>query len=247
MNEAFEVSLQELPALREKTDRVSRILFEQMSSHFSTLQNLFAPERIYGRFAGARVDRSDSEISLNDLKRRYQEFSKRPFDLPAEFDTQWLTLTGYHLELSPWQYLFSAQGRSITMTCPIRWIVHYRCGITPSQFLQALNGNDRTKTDSFRQFIVNALVLQSVLKDQPGLVRLFADLRYSLQFELLPEFKGLPILVLSANYRSVRPPDDLILAATAFSGVPAFIEIIDAASFASARDPVTEKLNAALK
>ena len=59
--------------------------------------------------------------------------------------------------------------------------------------------------------------------------------------------KGLPIVTLTSCLASFRPADDLILAATAFSGVPAFIELLHIESLRQPADPLQSRLNDLLK
>jgi hypothetical protein len=41
---------------------------------------------------------------------------------------------------------------------------------------------------------------------------------------------------------SFRPPDDLIMAATSFSGIPAFIELVDTDAASRLQDPLKTQL-----
>ena len=56
---------------------------------------------------------------------------------------------------------------------------------------------------------------------------MFSDLRYDLNAASSGELGKLPLMTLTSCLTSFRPSDDLILAATAFSGVPAFIELVN--------------------
>jgi hypothetical protein len=57
------------------------------------------------------------------------------------------------------------------------------------------------------------------------------------------ELHDLPIPTLSFSLPSFRPSDDLILAATAFSGIPAFIELIDVAAARDIADPLKARID----
>jgi hypothetical protein len=89
--------------------------------------------------------------------------------------------------------------------------------------------------------------LQLALNRNPGLVQLFHDLRYEVKTESSPDLKGLPVVTITSTLNSFRPADDLIVAATAFSGVPAFIELLDTEAIRQAVDPLQAKLDALLK
>jgi hypothetical protein len=61
--------------------------------------------------------------------------------------------------------------------------------------------------------------------------------------EPVPELHNLPTPTLSFSLPSFRPSDDLILEATAFSGIPAFIELIDVAAVGDIADPLKARVD----
>jgi len=236
------LTLQELPELRRKTEAVSRFLQQQVATHLETLRPLFAPERLFGKYANGKLEVPGAERALAELQQRYQPFTKKPYDLPSDLDNHWLTLTGSSLELYPWEYVHQSQGKTITMSSPVRWAVNYRGNYSLVQVKNVLAGKEPPRPDYLRQFAVNALVLQLVLSRNPGLIQLFQDLRYDLKTEMPPDLKGLPVTTITSCLTSFRPADDVIVAATAFSGVPAFIELIDLEALQAPKDPVMERL-----
>lgn len=242
-----ELSLQELPELRRKTEAVAQLLKEQTVAHLETLRPLFAPERLLGKYAGGKVEVNGAERALADLRQSYAPFSSKPYDLPEALDPNWLSLVGNSLVLHPWEYTHAVSGKAITMTAPLRWAVNYRANYTLAQVLAVLAGKEAVRHEYLRQFVVNSLVLALVLNRNPGLIQLFADLRYELKLENPAELKGLPVLTITSTLISFRPADDLIAAATAFSGVPAFIELIDTNAVGLARDALRAKLEALLQ
>lgn len=241
---ATALTLQELPELRRKTEAVSRFLKEQITGHLETLRPLLAPERILGKYAGGKLEAAGAERALAELRQNYSFFTGKPYELPESLDQNWLTLVGNALDLHPWEYLHQVQGKPITMTSPVRWVVNYRTNYTLAQVKNVLGGMETVRQDYLRQFVVNALALQVILNRNPGVVKLFQDLRYELKCEKSPELKGLPIVTITSSLTSFRPADDLIAAATAFSGVPAFIELIDTAGITQRLDSLTAKIEA---
>lgn len=238
------LTLQELPELRRKTEAVSRLLRDQIAGHLETLRPLFAPERTFGKNAGSKVDVTGSERALVELQQSYKPFGSKPYDLPETLDLNWLTLVGNNLELYPWEYPHQVQGKTITMSSPVRWVINFRGNFTLAQMKNALTGKDTSRPDNLRQFVVNALMLQVILKRNPGLTQPLQDLRYDLKTETIAELKGLPIVTITSCLSSFRPADDLIQAATAFSGVPAFIELLNLDSIRNPADAFTKKLEA---
>jgi hypothetical protein len=90
-------------------------------------------------------------------------------------------------------------------------------------------------------------VAQLVITHTPGLAPLLTDLRYQLQTDVAPELPKLPLVTISSRLRSFRPPDELILAATGFSGVPAFVELIDVDVLPGLVDPLQERIGQLLR
>ncbi len=241
------LTLAELPELRRKTEAVSQHLRQQIAAHLETLRPLLSPERMLGKFAGGKVDVNGAERALAELQQSYRPFTGKPFDLPNMLDANWLTLVGNVPDLYPWEYVHPIAGKPITMTSPVRWAVNYRSNYTLPQVKNILAGKEAARPEYLRQFVVNALVLQSVLTRNPGLTQLFAELRYNLETEKPAELKGLPIMTITSCLSSFRPADDMIQAATAFSGVPAFIELIDLAEAQAPKDALKEQLENLLK
>jgi hypothetical protein len=236
------LTLSELPELRRKTEAVSKFFQQQIAAHLETLRPLLAPERVLGKYAGGKIEVPGAERALVELKQAYKPFTNKPYDLPSDFDTNWLPLVGNALELHPWEYVHPVQGKAITMASPVRWVINFRTNYTLAQMKNVLAGKEAVRQDYLRQFAVDALVLQLIIARNPGLVQLFQDLRYELRCEKPAELKGLPILTIPSCLTSFRLADDLILAATAFSGVPAFIELIDLGAAQAPKDSLKERL-----
>jgi hypothetical protein len=142
----------------------------------------------------------------------------------------------------PWEYTITVQGRTIMMTSPVKWVLCYRSSIGLAQLREVVARKERTRLDELRQTVVNALVLQHFLQRQPGITALLRDLRFELHTESAAEIPGLPIFTIQSCLSSFRPADDLVLAATAFSGVSSFIELIDIESARQPRDTLRENL-----
>jgi len=216
------LTLQELTELRRKTEIVSKFLQEQLAAHLETLRPVLSPERVFSKYLGAKGDHMLADRAFAQLQQNFKPFSSRPFDVPSEFDPQWLTLVGNRLALYPWEYAHEVRNdretKTITMASPVRCVEH------------------------IRQFVVNALVTQLAISHAAGLGALLTDLRYQLQTEYAPDLPKLPLTTITFGLPSFRPPDDLILAATGFSGIPAFIELIDTDAASRLQDPLKARL-----
>src|SRR5215469_5026439 len=95
------LTFEDLPKLRTKTEAVSKILQEQLTSHLETLRPILSPERLFGKHVGARLETPMGDRALAQVQQSYRPFAARPFDLPAEFDPYWLTLVGNRVTVYP--------------------------------------------------------------------------------------------------------------------------------------------------
>ena len=193
------------------------------------------------------MDVPGGERAFAELQQSYRPFTRKPYDLLEALDQNWLTLVGNAVELHPWEYVHPVQGKPVTMSSPVRWVVNYRANYTLAQVKSVLAGKETIRPEHLRQFVVNALVLQLMLSHSPGLGQLFQDLRYELATQTPPELKGLPVVTITSCLASFRPADDLIQAATAFSGISAFIELLDLDAVKSPKDALREKLEELLR
>lgn len=235
-----------LAELRRKTEVMSKFLQDQLQTHLDTLRPILAPDRIFGKYMGSKTESPLADRAFAQLQQLYRPFAARPFDLPAEFDEYWLALVGNRLTLYAWEYTHEArserEGRSVAMSSPVRWVMSYTSAYTLAQLRLALSGKGERRPEHVRQFVVNALVTQLVMTHTPGLVALFGDLRYHVQSQTSPDIPQLPLTTITAGLPSFRPSDELILTATNFSGVPAFIELIDVDALPQLQDPLRARI-----
>ena len=245
------LTFQELPALRKTTETISQELQQRLTSYLETLKPLLAPERFLGKHVGGKADVLGADKAMTHISQAYRDLGGKPFDLPRDFDAEWLAATGSRLELHRLEYMHNATNGAVTkpirITSPLRWILTYGSAVTPFQALQSISGKDRGSGQNLRQFVINALVMQLVLTRNPGLTDLFGDLRFDLRTELFTEAGKLPFTTITSCLPSFRPADDLILAATEFSGVPAFIELIDTDAVGELPDPLKQRVLSLLK
>jgi hypothetical protein len=244
--QAKPMTFQELTELRRKTEAVSKFLQEQLAAHLETLRPVLSPERVFSRFLGTKGDHALADRAFAHLQQSYRPLTGKPFDIPSEFDPQWLTLVGTRLTLHPWEYAHEIkterETKMITMASPVRWVVTFTSTYGLSQMRQGLAGKGERRVEHIRQFVVNALVTQAAIGHATGLGALFGDLRYQLKTEYSPDLPKLPLTTITFGLPSFRPPDDLIMAATSFSGIPAFIELVDTEAAANLPDPLKARL-----
>lgn len=236
------VTFEQLAELREQTEVVSQFLQKQLKAHLETLRPLLAPRRLLGKYVGVREDVAGADRAFAQLQEQYKGVCGRPFALPPELDEGPLSLIDNRLELYPWEYTHQAENeretRAVTITSPVHWVLTYSSEYTLSQLAQTISGKEQRRSESVRQFVLSALVMQAVLAKFPGITQLLTDLRYEIRTQKSPSLGELPLVTIRSCLPSFRPPDTLILAATRLSGVPAFIELIDLNALHTLPDPL---------
>jgi hypothetical protein len=236
------LTFEQLADLRDKTEAISRYLEKQLKAYLETLRPLLAPRRLLGKYTGVKEDVVGSDRAFTQLQEQYKGVCAKPFALPQELDADPLSNIDNRLDLSPWEYTHQAQGeresKLITITSPVRWVLTYNSEYTPSQVTQTLASREQRRSDAMRQFVVNALVMHAMLAKFPGVVQLLTDLRYDVQTEKSPALGDLPLVTIRSCLPSFRPADSLMMTAIRFSGVPAFIELIDTEALSTLPDPL---------
>jgi hypothetical protein len=241
------ITLDQLVDLRAKTERLSEYLAGRLRAHLATLYPILSPRRTFGKYIGVKETVPRADEAYAQLSQKYRDACGLPFDLRSDLDDQALSAMEFGLEIYPWEYTHDIGGKSITITSPVRWIVMYKADYSPSQVRAILAGKGEKKTLALRQFVVNALATQIVVTRTPGVAALLEDLRYVPKIETAPGLAKLSVFTIGFPIPSFRPADELISSATKFSGVPAFIELVDTDGIAAINDPMREKVESVLR
>jgi hypothetical protein len=250
MSEGRVLTIDGLAQLRAKTEAVAKLLRERLSAQLETLRPVLAPRRLLGRHvrSGAREEVPGAERAFTRLRERYAQTCGRPFTLPKELDDEPLSIEPL-VDLHPFEYphTLEGDGRVIAITNPLRWVIGYRAGYSLSQLEGALANRASLRPSDAKQFLLNALALELLLETFPEISELFRELRYEVAIEKRAHLGELPLVTLRSALPAFRPADDLIAKATQFSGVPAFIELIDLDAVTRLVDPLRERIEEAAR
>jgi len=240
------VTLDNLVELREKSEKLSQFLAGRLKTHLDTLYPLLAPKRIFGKHIGAKENVPRADEAYTQLADKYRESAGAPFELRSDLDEPALSAMEHGIEIYPWEYTHEVGGKEITITSPVRWVVTYRSDYTLAQLRALVSTKGERKPLPLRQFVANAVAMQVVLARTPGMTGLLQDLAYDVRVESGPGLGKLPLVTVGCPIPSFRPPDDLILAATRFSGVPAFFELVDTEAALALENPLRSRIQAIL-
>ena len=221
------LTLDQLPALRERTEKAASRIHARLTAHLDTLQMLFSPKRVLGRYVQTTdgIQGPRGEKAHTQLKERFASLCGAPYGLNPSLGEEPLQL-GRQIALYPWRYDYTIESHAITLTSPLRWLMAYESPYTPDQLEKTLRtGVDRRPAD-ITQFLTSAIALAILLDTFPGLTALLRELGYDITTQPSEALGPVPVVSIESRIPSFRPADELILMATRFSGVPAFIELI---------------------
>jgi hypothetical protein len=249
MDEGFD--LKKLRSLRKLTRTIGESLRAELKDHLSTVTLLLRPRTILGDFveSSARGEVKGSDAAFRDLRSRYETVAGgRPYGLPKELSSP-IEILSSNVELVPLEYPHVAksgsESRTITVTQPLKWILTYS-GLAPTR-LRELMSAKIPDAAQVKNVILHALVLETVLVRQPGLLAVFEALRFPVVMEKLPGLGEVPVTCISSSVRTVRPPDDVLIESTEISGLNAFEEVVNARDIVEMQDPFREKLLEVIK
>lgn len=245
------LTIEQVVELRGRTERIAQLLHDQLRAHLETLRPLLAPRRVFGTHVPSSVseDITGADQALARLREMYAQVCERPFSLRPELGERPLDLLENRLELYPWQYTYQARSeretKKVTITSPLRWVLTYGSTYSLQDLREALQSG-KPRAEHVRQFLLSALAMHLLMERFAGLAALLVDLRYAVESERAPELGALPLLTISSYLPSFRPADDVVLAATRLSGVPAFIELIDVDALHALPDPLRTRIEGML-
>jgi hypothetical protein len=109
---------------------------------------------------------------------------------------------------------------------------------------QVLAGQEQRNPESVRAFVLRACLMHLQLTKFPGIAELLSGLRYRIEVRRSPEMGELPLVTISAPFRTIRPPDSLITVASGLAGGTSFAEVLDMDSVLNLRDPLRDEISA---
>ncbi len=249
MDEGYD--LQKLRSLRKLTRAIAESLRSELKEHLGTVTILLRPRTVLGDFVegSAKGEVKGSDTAFRDLRSRYEAVAGgRPYGLSKELNPPIEILTS-NVELVPLEYPHVAksgsESKTVTVTQPLKWILTYT-GLAPTRLRELLSAKI-PDSSQVKDVILHALVLDTVLTRQPGLLAVFEALRFPVVTEKLPGLGELPVTCVSSSVRTVRPPDDVLIESTEISGLNAFEEVVNAEDIVEMEDPFREKLLEVIK
>jgi len=244
---AAALNIEQLLHLHTLTKEVSKYCCKQLRGYLDTMALLFRPRRVLGdAMEGAeRESVGGSDRTVTELRELYRRVALDPFDLRRELELP-LESVSTQMALYEWEYLHSAKTdagwRTIKVTSPLTWVVTYTSTYSLSMLRQVMAGKQERDAEGVRSFVLRSCLMHLQFMKLPELKALFEGLRYQVEVRKSPQLGELPLVTVSAPVRTVRPANELLLAATGLSGRTGFEEVIDDDQAARIPDPLQAQI-----
>jgi len=246
------LDVQQLLRLHNVTNDVTKLCEKQLRDYLEAMAPLFRARRVLGdHIEGAgRESVAGADQNLAELRAMYHRVAGRPFDLRRELPTP-LESISTQIQLYEWEYLHEARTensfKTLTVKSPLTWVLCYPSTYSLSMLLQVLAGRQARDADSVRAFVLRTCIMNLLFAKQPTLTALFEGLRYRVEIRKSLLFGELPVVTVSAPFRTMRPADHLVLVATGLSGGNVFQEVLDLESARQMHDPLRDQVYGILR
>jgi hypothetical protein len=240
-------SIQSILVLRKVTRAIAEEARSRVLEYLTTLGPLIRPETVFAEhIQGARRESTHKpNQALKELQTLYEDLAPaRPLNLRRAL-TPPFDLAGMHLEITPVEYMHAAQSgagsRQILVRRPLTWTLTY-AGFEPPRFRELLDMKLRRSEEEIQRFIVSYLLLDVVTKHQSGVVGILETLHFPITRTTLAEFGELPVVRISLDVATERPPDGLIIESAELTGMDAFEEVVRLEDISRLGSPFKDRL-----
>jgi hypothetical protein len=104
-----------------------------------------------------------------------------------------------------------------------------------------ITGTGQQDIDAVRAFVLRACLMHELFVKTPPLASLLEALRYKMEVRTSPQLGDLPLVTISAPFRTFRPADELVALASGLAGGASFAEILDVESVRNLSDPLRDE------
>lgn len=245
-----EITVEEMVRLRPISQKMSHIMYQRLRQYLNTMGVFFVPRKLLGKNIQSAFKEpiKDADSNFLLIQEAFRKVCGAPFDLPSKLESP-LPAIKNKLELYPWEYTYPLENessRTITVRSPVKWVLGFSSGYGLSNMRDVLSGKGELNPDEVKRFVVNCLVIDLAIQNNPGIKQILADLRYPLNSEVSADLGKLKLTTVSSAIPSFRPPDEVIVSAVQLSGQPVFEELIDVEAVKSIEDPFKEEALAIL-
>jgi hypothetical protein len=236
-----------LLSLHALTKEVSQACLRHLKTQIEAMAQLFRPRR----FLGDHIDGIGKEAvpsadrNLADLQQLYARVAVKPFDLRPELRLP-LESVATQLQFEEWEYTHAAETdrgwQPIRVTAPLTWVISYGSPYSLATLRGVVTGSGRRDAHAVQAFVLHACLMHELFAKVPALTDLLAGLRYKVEVRKSPQLGELPLITVSAPFRTFRPADKLVAMATGLAGGASFSEVLDVESVRTLSDPLRDEI-----
>jgi len=241
-----------LLSLHGLTKEVSQASLRHLKAQVDALAPLFRPRRFLGDHieAAGKEAVPNADRNLAELRELYARVAVKPFDLRPELRVP-IESVSTQLQFDEWEYTHAIESdrgwQSIRVTSPLTWVVSYATSYSLTTLRSVVAGSGQRDVDAVRAFVLRACLISELFSKIPAMADLLAALRYKVEVRKSPQLGDLPLITISAPFRTFRPADKLVMMAAGLAGGASFAEVLDVESVRALSDPLRDEALAILK
>ncbi len=235
-----------LLSLHGLTKDVAQVCLRHLKAQIEAMAPLFRPRRYLGdHMEGSGKEAAPaSDRNLAGLLELYGRVAVSPFDLRPEVRTP-LESVATQFQLDEWEYTHATQTdrgwQSIRVITPLTWVLSYSSSYSFSALRGVIAGNGQRDAQAVRSYVLRACLMHELFSKIPALSDLLAGLRYNVEMRTSPQLGNLPLVTISAPFKTLRPPDNLVVMAVGLAGGASFSEVLDVESVRALSDPLRDE------
>jgi len=235
-----------LLSLHGLTKEVSHACLRHLKAQIDAMAPLFRPRRYLGDHIEATGKEAvpGADRNLADLKELYTKVAPKPFDLRPEIRVP-IESVSTQLQFDEWEYTHAIETdrgwQSIRVTSPLTWVVSYATSYSLTTLRSVVAGSGQRDVDAVRAFVLRACLISELFSKISPLADLLGALRYKVEVRKSPQLGDLPLITISAPFRTFRPADKLVTMAAGLAGGDSFAEVLDVESVRTLSDPLRDE------
>jgi len=235
-----------LLSLHSVTKDVAQVCLRHLKAQVEAMAPLFRPRRVLGDYIDStgKEPVPSADRNLADLQELYARVAIKPFDLRPELRAP-LESVATQFQFNEWEYTHAAQTdgnwHSIRVTTPLTWVISYASSYSLTTLRSVVAGNGQRDAEAVRAFVLRACLMHELFSKVPSITNLLEGLRYKVEVRRSPQLGDLPMVTISAPFRTFRPNDQLVAMAAGLAGGASFAEILDVESVRNLADPLRDE------
>ncbi|HEY1755875.1 MAG TPA: hypothetical protein VGG72_10800 [Bryobacteraceae bacterium] len=243
---SFDLEPAKLLGLHGLTRSVSQACLRHLKAHLEAMAPLFRPRRFLGDHmeGSGKEPVGSADRNLSELQELYARVAVKPFALRPELRTPLESVTT-QFQFDEWEYAHATETdrgwQPIRVKTPLTWVISYGSSYSLATLRSVISGDGQRDPEAIRAFILRACLMNQLFAKIPALTDLLTGLRYKVEVRKSPQLGELPLVTVSAPFRTFRPQDKLVALASGFSGGDSFAEIIDTDSLWNLSDPLRDE------